>query len=241
MKTYINKSLALILSIVLLCSVSFNAYARNSVEDIELNETKQYIFDWANDDFQHWYKFVPTVTGTYTAKTFTTDERIKDEAGAISIEIWNSSKEIIADGLWSDLSLKATAKAKLTKGETYYIYIEYWQEQQIPMSTNIVLNSVSLATPKINKLTAGKKQFKAIWKKVSSATGYQVQYSTSKKFTKKTTKTVTVKGAKKTSLTVKKLKPKKKYYFRVRSYYTSRNGSKYYSNWSQSKAVTTKK
>lgn len=89
--------------------------------------------------------------------------------------------------------------------------------------------------PTISKLTKGKKQFKVSWKKISGVTGYQIQYSTSKKFTKKTTKTVKVKGYKKTSATVKKLKSRKKYYVRMRTY-----KGKAYSSWSKTKTVTTK-
>lgn len=91
---------------------------------------------------------------------------------------------------------------------------------------------------KISKLTAGKKQFKATWKKVSGVTGYQIQYSTNKSF-KKGNKTVTVKGAKKTSAAVKKLKSKKKYYVRIRTYKTV-NGKKVYSSWSSAKTIKTK-
>ena len=61
--------------------------------------------------------------------------------------------------------------------------------------------------------------FTVKWKK-KSCTGYQIQYSTSKKFTSKTSKTVKVTKPKTTSKTVKKLKAKKKYYVRVRSYKT---------------------
>ncbi|MCD7796748.1 MAG: hypothetical protein LUG95_03810 [Clostridiales bacterium] len=39
---------------------------------------------------------------------------------------------------------------------------------------------------KIKKLTKkAKKSFKVTWKKISSVSGYQVQYSTDKKFSKK--------------------------------------------------------
>ena len=55
----------------------------------------------------------------------------------------------------------------------------------------------------ISKIKAQKKGFKVTWKKVSNAKGYQVKYSTSKKFTKKTSKTATVKKATTTSKTVK--------------------------------------
>ncbi len=91
----------------------------------------------------------------------------------------------------------------------------------------------------ISKIKAQKKGFKVTWKKVSNAKGYQVKYSTSKKFTKKTSKTATVKKATTTSKTVKDLKKKKTYYVKVRSYKTV-NGNKVYSDWSNVKKVKTK-
>ncbi|MCM1284986.1 MAG: fibronectin type III domain-containing protein [Acetobacter sp.] len=97
----------------------------------------------------------------------------------------------------------------------------------------------------ISKVTAGKKKFTVKWKKLTSqTTGYQIQYSTSSKFTAKTTKTVTVSKNKTTSKSVSKLKAKKKYYVRVRTYKTVKvNGknTKIYSSWSKAKTVTTKK
>ncbi len=96
---------------------------------------------------------------------------------------------------------------------------------------------------KIKKLTKAKKSFKASWKKVNGVKGYQIQYSTSKKFTKKTTKSVTIKKNKTTSKTVKKLKAKKKYYVRIRTYKNVKlNGKtvKVYSSWSKAKTVKTK-
>lgn len=91
----------------------------------------------------------------------------------------------------------------------------------------------------ISKIKAQKKGFKVTWKKVSNAKGYQIKYSTSKKFTKKTSKTATVKKATTTSKTVKDLKKKKTYYVKVRSYKTV-NGKKVYSDWSNVKKVKTK-
>ena len=85
-------------------------------------------------------------------------------------------------------------------------------------------------TTSLSKLTAGKKQLKVTWKKNSAVSGYQIQYSTSKKFT--SPKTVTVKGYKTTSKTIKNLKAKKTYYVRVRTYKTV-DGKKVYSDWSK--------
>ena len=79
------------------------------------------------------------------------------------------------------------------------------------------------------------------WKKISrNASGYELQYSTSKKFAKKATKTVLVKSYKTTSKTIKKLKANKKYYVRIRTYRIV-DGKKLYSKWSKSKSVKTKK
>jgi hypothetical protein len=64
--------------------------------------------------------------------------------------------------------------------------------------------------------------------KVSGVTGYIVQYSTSEKFSKKSTKSKTVKS---TSLKLSGLNKNKKYYVRVRSYKTWQ-GKTYYSSYS---------
>ncbi len=90
----------------------------------------------------------------------------------------------------------------------------------------------------IKKLSKGKKKFTVTWAKVSGVKGYQIQYSSDKKF-KKNNKSVTVTKQKSTKATVKKLKSKKKYYVRVRTYKTV-NGKKIYSSWSKAKSVKTK-
>lgn len=95
----------------------------------------------------------------------------------------------------------------------------------------------------IKKLKKGKKQFKVTWKKISGVTGYQIQYSTSPKFYKSKTKTVTVKGASKTSKTIKKLKSKKKYYVRVRTYKKTKVNGKVkttFSSYSKVKTIRVK-
>ena len=90
----------------------------------------------------------------------------------------------------------------------------------------------------IKKLSKGKKKFTVTWAKVSGVKGYQIQYSSDKKF-KKNNKSITVTKQKTTKATVKKLKSKKKYYVRVRTYKTV-NGKKIYSSWSKVKSVKTK-
>ena len=97
----------------------------------------------------------------------------------------------------------------------------------------------------LNKVTPQNKSVNVTWKRqakkmsVKRITGYQIQLSTSKKFNYCNTKTVTVKGYKNTSKVVKKLKSKKKYYVRIRTYKVV-NGKKVYSKWSKVKSVKTK-
>ena len=108
-----------------------------------------------------------------------------------------------------------------------------------PNSATTALKTV--AKPKsasIKKVKAAKKAISVIWKKVSGVKGYQVQVATNKKF-KKNKKTVTIKKRKTTKTTVKKLKAKKKYYVRIRTYKIV-NGKKVYSSWSKVKSVKTK-
>lgn len=88
-----------------------------------------------------------------------------------------------------------------------------------------------------SKKSSAKKKLTVKWKKNAKASGYQVQYSTSSSFTKKTTKTVS--GASTLSKTISGLKSGKKYYVRVRSYKKVK-GEKYYSAWSTVSSVTVK-
>lgn len=91
----------------------------------------------------------------------------------------------------------------------------------------------------ISKLTGSKKGFTVKWKKqTAQITGYEIQYSTSKKFTKKTTKTLTAKS-KATSKKAEKLKSNKTYYVRIRTYKAVK-GKNIYSAWSSVKSVKTK-
>ena len=92
---------------------------------------------------------------------------------------------------------------------------------------------------KIAKLTAAKAALKAKWnKQAKQTTGYEVQVATDKSF-KKNVKTVTVKGAKKTSKKISGLISGKKYYVRVRTYKTV-SGKKVASKWSKAKTVKVK-
>ena len=94
------------------------------------------------------------------------------------------------------------------------------------------------------KLKAHSRALKVTWKKQKAITGYQIQYSTNAKFKKSKTKIVKIAKSRQTSKLIKKLKARKKYYVRVRSYKTTKIGGKTYnaySVWSKTKKVIVKK
>ncbi len=101
--------------------------------------------------------------------------------------------------------------------------------------------------PKVQKVTKlkvkspKKKTIKVSWKKVKNATGYIVKISPNKKFNFAKTKRYAVK---KNSITIKKLKRKKKYYVKVKAYQNViLNGKRvnvYGKEWSKIKSVKIK-
>ena len=103
----------------------------------------------------------------------------------------------------------------------------------IPFHT--IAFAASIPTTTITSVKAQSKAFTVKWKKKSSITGYQIQYSTDSKF-KKEKKSIKTKNAKTVSKKITKLKAAKKYYVRIRTY----KGKKY-SKWSKVKSIKTPK
>lgn len=136
-----------------------------------------------------------------------------------------STKSITVKNLKAGTSYKFRIRAcKKENGKT--IYTKYKTLKVITKPSKV----------KVTKVSTGKKQITLNWKKVK-ASGYEIQYSTSKNF-KKNTKTVTVKKSRKTAM-VKKLKSGKTYYVRIRAY-SKVNGKKYYGTWSNVTKVKVK-
>lgn len=102
--------------------------------------------------------------------------------------------------------------------------------------------TISPKSTSITKLKAVKRGFFVKWsKRTSQNTGYQIQYSTNKRF--KRAKTINIKRNKTVSKSITKLKPKVRYYVRIRTYKTVKiNGKnvKMYSKWSKTKYIKTK-
>lgn len=133
----------------------------------------------------------------------------------------------IAAGLLAAVVLATSAPAAVAPVTAYAAATNATPEQE-----------VAVKKPSKLSFTAKKDTVKVTIKAVKGATGYQVQYSTSKKLTSKTTKS---KITKKNSYTLKNLKSNTTYYVRVRSYTLDENGKKVYSKWTSIKKVKTSK
>ena len=199
-----------------------------------------------NDDFDT-YKFVVTsgrkvpITITsymqyYCIKIFDADGK---QLWYTDYNKWNGNVSYRKD-TYSDLTLSAG---------TYYMQINGYQYGTSNKSTGTYKFSIGTEAPAqtttektvktpaqtITKpakvtgvsVTAKRKGLKIKWKKISGVSGYQICYSTSSKFNKKKTKLTTG-----TSLTLKKLKAKKRYYVKIRAYKV-KNGKKVYGNYSK--------
>ena len=106
------------------------------------------------------------------------------------------------------------------------------------------VKNYNLKKTKIHYVQKRKKGFNVGWEYVKNNSdvgeidGWQIQVSTNKKF-KKGVKTYTIKNPYRTYKKIRKLKSKKKYYIRVRSYKLVSNKN-YYSKWSTTKKAKTK-
>lgn len=154
----------------------------------------------------------------------------KYEKAGLTYKSDNKSVTVNSKGL-------VTIPAKFKGGKVTITITSKETARYLPVTKKVTIYVPTKPTISSAKNSASK-TMKVTWKKASVAQGYQVQYSTSSKFKK--AKTVTVKKQATVKATIKKLTKGKKYYVRVRSYYTV-SSKKYYSAWSATKTVTIKK
>ncbi len=159
-----------------------------------------------------------------------------------------ASKSVVYTGKAITQNVTVTDSNSKCISSDYYT-VSYKNNKKIGTATVVVtfkgLYSGTMSTTfaivcpstKIQKISTGKKSITAQWKKVAGVSAYQVQIATNKKFSKNK-KTFKV-SKKSTKVKIKKLKAKKVYYVRVRSY-KIKNGKKVYSKWSTVRKVKTK-
>ena len=128
-------------------------------------------------------------------------------------------------GWYTDAKFKKKITSISSSAKSDYILYAKW--------TKVKVAKVSLTSAKNSK----SKQILLKYKKVSGAKGYEISYSTDKKFKKAVTK----KNTAKTSYTISKLKKGKIYYVRIRAYKMDSTGKKVYGKYSSMKKVKVSK
>lgn len=167
-------------------------------------------------------------TTIYAPKTVAVSELIYNGKNQTpQVVVTDSQGKVIAASNYTVSTVKNVGSNKIT--------IKFKGSSKYYTGTMTATAKVNPKGTKLSQVTGKKKSIVVKWKKMATQTkGYQIQYSTDKNF-KKSVKTITIKKNGTTSTTIKKLKAKKKYYIRIRTY----NG-KCYSTWSKEKNVKTK-
>ena len=196
-----------------------------------------------------------TGKGNYTGsvtKTFTINKAVNKITAKNFIKTYSTKAQSfwtgvkVADGVRTfksnsksvtvSKSGKVTIKAKFIGKATITITApETKNYKKTTKKITITVNPTKTALSSVTSPSAGKMTVK--WKKNAVGTGYQIQYSTSSKFTNP--KYTTVNKNTTLSKTIGSLTKGKKYYVRIRTYKTV-SGKKYYSAWSAAKSVTVK-
>ncbi len=172
-------------------------------------------------------KYKKSFQKPYGSKPFSLDvKRIKGNGG---LSYSSSNEKVATVSAKGKVTIKATGRTiiSVTAKET-----EKYRKKTVKITVDIIpkKQTVTLKPAKGRKLTIK-------WKKDSKATGYQIQYSTNRKFKKNTSK-INVKGNKKVFIKTPKLRKGKIYYIRTRSYKSIKEKGKekkLYGSWSSTK------
>lgn len=148
------------------------------------------------------------VTKAYGDKAFSLGAKVKVGNGKLS---YKSTNKAVADynAKTGKITIKGVGVCTIT--------VTASETTTYKAKTTKVTLKVNPKKAKVKALKPGKKNLKVTWAKDTKATGYEVQCCLKKNF-KSGVKKATVKKAKTTSTTFKKLKTGKKYYVRVRAY-----------------------
>lgn len=162
----------------------------------------------------------------------------------------NGSEKVSKKVVWGDTVTAPNVTYDGYVLEGWYTSPDYAEESRWDFATDKVTDNICLyakwkkvdRVSKVKGLTVkntASETVKVSWKNTKNVSGYEISYSTSKKFSKKTTKKKNVTSAKKT-VSIKKLKKGKTYYVRVRAYKMI-DHNKVYSKYSSVKKVKIEK
>lgn len=167
-----------------------------------------------------------TISKEFAKKSFKLGIKVNSN-GKVTYE--SSNKKVATVSASGKITMKSMGKTVIT--------IKTAETSSYKAGTRRITLNLNPKKPQLKYLKSQKKKTAAVkWKKVKGISGYQIQYSISKNF--KGAKTA--KASKKAvSGTIKKLKSKKKYYVRIRTYKKA-YGQTVYSSWSKVKKVKVK-
>ena len=141
---------------------------------------------------------------------------------------WSTSDSSVA-------TVSSTGKVTARAVGYAYITAVTTDGTNISRQATVVVKPGKAALKKLKLYKYDKRQISIKAKAQKNVTYYQYQYAKNKKFKK--AKSLRSSNA---AVTTKRLSKKKKYYVRVRAYYTY-NGKNYYGAWSKAKSIRTKK
>ncbi len=188
---------------------------------------------FGGDDSNGTEKVIAPKTYELSKKQYIYDGKVKTP----KVQIYGENEEQLPDSAFT------VKKASGRKNVGTYAYKITFRGAYKKYGTKTLTFDILPKGTNLTKVSRAKKTLTVKWKKqaakmsVNRISGYQIRYSL--KSSMKQSKMIRVKGYRKSSVKIKKLQAKKKYYLQIRSYMTV--GKKtYYSKWSAKKNATTK-
>ena len=180
----------------------------------------------------------PVLNGTYNGTTGIV-VKWKNVSGVSGYKIYRKDG---SSTKWTNIatvkgsSTSSYADRSVKHGTTYTYTVRAYKSSLLSSYDKTGTKIVRLAAPvPYNPYSKASGQLTSKWKKISAVSGYQVQYATSKSFSGVKTVSTTA-----TAKTVSGLKKGSTYYVRIRAY-KKISGKTYYSAWSSTKSIKTRK
>ncbi|WP_026493313.1 hypothetical protein [Butyrivibrio sp. XPD2002] len=227
--------------------IGFNGFGVSETNEDSYDNPKKYVINsvvtdsGTSTDQVDWYRFSIDKEGKYTFNItiYGTYETSQFEAKIYNSDL-TEEKLSLKGGNHDESGVNRTGELYLVPG-VYYIKINAKDTKY-----SFSVKGSTIEASKVTKVKSSKKKKADVtFKGTTGVSGYQIQYSTDKKFNKKV-KTKTFKAEKtesagnsKRKVTISKLKRHKKYYFRVRTY-VENNNARFYSDWSKAKSAKIK-
>lgn len=188
-----------------------------------------------------------TKNGSYTS--YDVEASFPDNTAYDGVELWvkknNDEWKLVDTAENSEYSRHTKVSIYISSTSDYLVFYKvrayslYGTQKLYSNFSNVLYTKTALKPdkPTIANVKGAKKSAKISWYKLSDVDGYVVYRSTKKK--KGYKKVATIKKGSKVTFKNKKLKSKKTYYFKVRSF-KKVNGVNIYSNYSAPKSVRVK-